>query len=387
MSLSLASVSTKMAGLAWLLMVLAGGFAVWQQRTVLPHQAFAAARIWLWICILALLVRSVPVAYWGDPWAERHAELRLLLGALGVWGLTRLKALPTAWALHGLAVAGLLGFFMVLMVGRDGFPTNAIPWAGGVAMMALVLLHGSVLLAAPVVQRGLWGLGAVAAMAAVLMSETRGAYGVVGWAAVWLLWQSRGKLTLKTLGAAALVSVLALVALRNTPLVQAPMNRVMLAVAEFQGSQARVEGAQNSSVGARVELWKLAAQAVPQKPWLGHGHDERLNLIHQWGKDHNSETVTNLGHMHNQYLHDLMDHGLVGLASTLIYLFGLTGMAIWLLKRKQAFAGWALGGVAFMHATTSLTNVNFAHNYYPTIMSLVVGVALVSMATESAPKQ
>jgi O-antigen ligase len=378
-ALALSSVSTKWAGAAWLLLLVWGlVLGLRSARVLTPNDIQAAATAWLIVCALALLVRAVPVLFWNDPWEERHAEFRLLLGALGVWGLTRVRDVHTTWAIHGLAIAGGLGLGLTLWGGRDGLPTNAIPWAGGMALVCLLLLHSTALLAQTSQQRLSWGLGAGAALAAVLISETRGAYGVVLWAGAWLLWQWRKKLTLKSLALAVLIAAALLVGLRNTALVQTPLNRVLTAVSEMQGSQTQQEGAQNSSVGARVELWKLAAQAVPQKPWLGHGHDERLNMIKKWGKDHNSETVTSLGHMHNQYLHDLMDHGVLGLISGLVYLFGLTGLAVWLLKRKQALAGWTLGGVAFMHASANLTNVNFAHNYYPTMMSIVVGLALLS---------
>lgn len=383
--LALASVSTKSAGAAWLLLVVWGLAVDWRSaRALTPTEIQLAASAWLLICALALLVRAVPVVFWNDPWNERHAELRLLLGALGIWGLTRCKGINTALALHGLAIAGGLGLGLTLWGGRDGLPTNAIPWAGGLAMMCLLLLHGAVLAAKLPLQRWAWGLGAGAALAGVLVSETRGAYGVAIWAVAWLLWHWRKKLTLKSLALAVLIAIALLVGLCNTTLVQTPLNRVLTAVSEMQGSQTQQEGVQNSSVGARVELWKLAAQAVPEKPWLGHGHDERLDLIKKWGRDHDSETVASLGHMHNQYLHDLMDHGILGLISGLVYILGLTGLAMWLLKQKQAFAGWTLGGVAFMHATASLTNVNFAHNYYPTIMSIVVGLALLGTRQEHA---
>lgn len=386
-SLALASVSTKWAGAAWLLLLVWGLVPGLRSARVLnPADIQTAATAWLIVCALALLVRAVPVVYWNDPWEERHAEFRLLLGALGIWGLTRGRGVYTAWALHGLAIAGGLGLGLTLWVSRGDLPTHPIPWAGGMAMVCLLLLHSAVIVAKLPLQRWAWGLGAGAALAAVLISETRGAYGVVLWAGAWLLWQWREKITLKSLALAMLIAVALLVGLRNTALVQTPLNRVLTAVSEMQGSQTQQEGAQNSSVGARVELWKLAAQAVPQKPWLGHGHDERLNMIKKWGKDHNSEAVTSLGHMHNQYLHDLMDHGVLGLISGLVYLFGLTGLSIWLLKRKQALAGWTLGGVAFMHASANLTNVNFAHNYYPTMMSIVVGLALLHSINSSSPR-
>lgn len=384
-ALALASVSTKWAGAAWLLLLVWGLAVGWRSARVLtPIDIQSSATAWLLVCALALLVRAVPVMFWNDPWAERHAEFRLLLGALGIWGLTRGKGVSTAWALHGLAIAGGFGLGLTLWDGRGSLPTNPIPWAGGLAMMCLLLLHGAVLVAKLHLQRWAWGLGAGAALAGVLVSETRGAYGVAIWAVAWLLWHWRKQLSFKSLALAVVVTAALLVGLRNTTLVQAPLNRVLTAVSEMQGSQTQQEGAQNSSVGARVELWKLAAQAVPEKPWLGHGHDERLNMIKKWGRDHDSEVVTSLGHMHNQYLNDLMDHGVLGLISGLIYILGLTGLAMWLLKRKQAFAGWTLGGVAFMHATASLTNVNFAHNYYPTIMSIVVGLALLGGRQEHA---
>lgn len=383
--LALSAVSSKIAGAAWLLLVL-GGVLAWAQSrsTSYREEAHTAARIWLGVCLLALLVRTVPVTYWGDPWEERHAEIRLLLGALGAWGLTRKWCLSTRWVLHSLTLASVLGLALVLIVGPDHLPTNSIPWAGAIAMVGLFLLHGATLLALQRLEAAVWGMGAVSAMAAVLASGSRGAYGIVPWAVFWLLWHKRRAISRSKFAIAIVVSAVAVTGLLNTTLIQTPYSRVVTAVTEWQSSLADQSDWQNSSVGARISLWRLAEQAVPHQPWLGYGHDERLNLIHQWGTDHNSTIVTTLGHMHNQYLHDLMDHGLWGLASTLSYLTGLLGLAWWLLKRQQTFAGWTLGGLAFMHATTSLTNVNFAHNYYPTIMSIVAGLALLGIRQEHA---
>lgn len=378
-SLAFASLSTKMAGVAWLFLVVCGlVMGVRSRQFVTPTTAHAAAKIWLWICLLALMFRAVPVVFWSDLWEEQHGPLRLFLGALGAWGLTRSKTFTTTWALHGLAIAGVMGLGLTLLGGRGSLPTNAIPWAVAMAMIGLLLLHSSVLLAEQPLQRMVWGVGAAAALAAVLVSETRGAYGALVWAVFWLLWHWRKKLTLKRMALAALVAMVLVAGLRNSPFVQVPFKRIEIAVTELRESQHLQEGSQNSSVGARVELWRLAANSIPQNPWLGHGRDERLNLIHQWGKDRNSDTVANLGHMHNQYLHDLMDHGVWGLMSSLVYMLGLTWLAYWLGKRGQSFAGWTLGSVAFMHASASLTNVNFAHNFYPVIMSIVVVLALLS---------
>ena len=47
-------------------------------------------KIWLITTAVALLLKTVPMIYWADPQSERHAEFRLLLGALGLYGLCQL---------------------------------------------------------------------------------------------------------------------------------------------------------------------------------------------------------------------------------------------------------------------------------------------------------
>jgi O-antigen ligase len=246
-------------------------------------------------------------------------------------------------------------------------------------MVGVFLLTGATLIARQRLEAVAWNLGAASAVAAVLVSGSRGAYGVVIWAALWLLAHKRKAFDNRRIVIVIAVSALAIVGLRNTTFIHTPYTRVVTAVSEWQGSLSGQSNWQNSSVGARIRLWRLAEHAVPNQPWLGYGHDERLNLIHQWGQDHNSVTVASLGHMHNQYLHDLMDHGAWGLVSGLAYLMGLAVLARWLLKRGHDFAGWTMGGACFIHASANLTNVNFAHNYYPTIMSVVIGLALLSI--------
>jgi O-antigen ligase len=47
------------------------------------------------------------------------------------------------------------------------------------------------------------------------------------------------------------------------------------------------------------------------------------------------------------------------------------------LRKDQPMAALGMSGILFMHSTSSLTNVNFAHNYYPTILSVAVAVCLL----------
>jgi O-antigen ligase len=97
--------------------------------------------------------------------------------------------------------------------------------------------------------------------------------------------------------------------------------------------------------------------------------------MRQWAEEASSPVVKSLGHLHNEYLQTLLDHGLWGLASLLSYSLGLVFMvrklrAIGDIQDKSLAAG--LASVLFLHMSAELTNMNFAHNYYPTILSLAV---------------
>ena len=101
--------STKIGGLSWVLFGLMGIWAFAQSErhlqlhapsqptTGLPSPHFSgptaieeAARIWLFACLAATAIRIIPHAFWQDDWDRRHAEMRLVLGAMAA----------TAWVSH-----------------------------------------------------------------------------------------------------------------------------------------------------------------------------------------------------------------------------------------------------------------------------------------------
>lgn len=47
-----------------------------------------------------------------------------------------------------------------------------------------------------------------------------------------------------------------------------------------------------------------------------------------------------------------------------------------LLKNGHDTGAFALAGVVYVHMTASLSNVNFAHNYYTAAFSMLVGLSL-----------
>lgn len=412
--LAASTLNTKAPGFAWLWFILAGLLAWWQSRQMVkvgpaevsasPAPVYAGiARIWLITTVVALLLKTVPMLYWADPWGERHAEFRLLLGALGLYGLCQLPlerlrrdyldAHYVAWVGSGLAVACALALWLVLVKGSEAAPTNRIPWACALAISTCTLLT----LARVVTDwrlRYFWLAASLAGLLAVLASDVRGAYGLV------LVWPAlafylfkvkplatvpRARLKTALLTVAALLLVALLI---PSVFIQKPLQRMQIAWPEFESSQVSAAQGANSSVGARLYMWQRSLEAIQESPWTGYGRAGRMALIQQWGDEAASPTVKALGHLHNEYLQTLVDHGLWGLASLLSYSLGLLWMARKLrashdVRLKALAAG--LAGVVFMLMSSGLSNMNFAHNYYPTVLSLAVTLLVCAAARPSTP--
>lgn len=384
-------------GAAWVLLVVVGFWGAWRTRQTNTTDTAPWIKTWLIACAIAMVLKTVPTLYWADPWAERQGEIRLLLGALAVWGLTRwrgLDALAIGRISHALTISSALGLTWVLIYGRGQLCTNAIPWAVSMAMVSGWLLAISLRSDAPTPQRWFWLLGGLLALLAVLASQSRGAFGIVAWWGGTLVhhaWQNRHhthsnrRLMMQTLVVTTAL-LAAIWALSVTPVLQRPAQSLREAVREIAHSQKSAAAGSNSSVGSRLYMWQRSHEAIAQSPWIGHGRDGRLHSLATWAIQGNSTEVSRLGHLHNEYLNQLVDHGLWGLASQLSYIMGLLWMVKQLVQTRQKTAAQVIGCIAFMHTMSSMGNVNFAHNYYTTALSMMV-ILTLWLAQPIAEKQ
>jgi len=395
--LALASLNTKALGAAWALLVVVGLWQLHHSRRLDKTAPFPAfVKLWLWATLVGFAVKALATAYWNDPWPERHGEIRVLLGALaayGAYGYWRERAAQCqkliVWISHALSLTALLGLSWVIWHGRWQLTTHPIPWAGVMGMFSCWLLALGLDERFELAHRRWWLLGSGLAVMAVLASQSRGAFvvamwwlGVVGWRA----WRSLRHLShpsgsLQRLAWRGATAAALLVGLSFTPLLERPRLSLQDAVSEAQlALQAPAEGS-NSSVGARLYMWQRSLSAIAQAPWLGHGHDGRKALIQQWAQDAQSEEVQRLGHVHNEYLHQLIDHGVLGLLSQAAIVLGLLRVVLQLRQTGAGTAALALGGIWTVYAVGSLSNVNFAHNYYTGGLSLMTGlvIGLLSM--------
>jgi O-antigen ligase len=394
--LVLTPVSNKLAGLAYIGLLLVALWAWWR----VPRLDIAAigpeqlgARFWLGVCLAAVVLRAAVSLRWGDSLGARHFEIRVLLAALAVYALRgRLFFSPRhrPWLMHALALA-LMGAFGIAFVHSRATPTNPIPWAASVSfltcvLMALAMEGGSKWLRLSAVAGSFAGVGAV------VLSQSRGSLGIIVWAGF--------------LGALALYRAMHAVpqpdslAARLKPKIWMPSVVLLSLLAVFFSMPrfyaepaARMQAAWSdvarlslaskngapppevvaTSVGVRVYMWQMAINQIEQAPLLGYGRDQRIAWVQGLSKTSGTDVFGSLAHLHSDPLNALFEHGIIGLMSYLGMAVGL-GWTAWRYAPAGSAMRLGLTGLVWMHLTSGLSNMNTGHNYYGVVLSLSIAL-------------
>lgn len=398
--LAVGRLHTGVSGLAWLGWCLTGAWWAWRQTwTPDPSQADPRPRLWLWGLLVFSVFMIVPGAFWQVPFKEREETWRMVLAAAATLALCRRipadqVSVLREWVGRSAMLACVLGWLVVNWRGRDHLPTNAIPWAMGMAFWLAWLwpwywhTRGG--------QRWLGTVALLLGVGAVIQSETRGAYWILPWLALtgawwWLQRRPRGgKSMARALG---LVLVLALTAhwsgasgrvwqrMQVGWLEWQQAGDVLDAVAKGAVASPEQGALLNASMGARRALWSDAWEGFLAHPWTGIGPQARQERIVNLAIRSNAPGLRGLGHMHNEYLNDMLDHGVWGLLALLVLLGTLIGLAY----RSQGVARWQLAGLTTLHALGGWTNVNFAHNDYSLMLGMTVSLALICSNSPAHP--
>jgi O-antigen ligase len=384
-STALAPVSTKTAGLAWLLLVLVGLVFAWRQPKTQTANT-QTSDVWLTYCVAALLLGLLPVLYWGDNLEDAlKFELRLMLPALvSAMLLKRVQISPALrrWLVEAVCAAAVLALVVAVYHvffgrGRGGVPSNAIPWGVSAAMLAAWLLP---LLAQklkkPLSIKKVWLLptALLAALLSVFVISTRSAYVIVLWVAgiTWLYAIKRP--ALKWSGIVAVLVVFPALLLASSKLPGDPMviGRGIADVERFLKGDTTNEG----SVDSRLRLWQIAGKGIAQSPLIGHGAKQRHIYIQQQSAELKLPYIAKMGHFHNEYLHVWFDRGLVGFAGLLLIIIGMWHASV-LLARSDAAAALQMRGLLFMHVAANFFNVNSAHHYYGVMLGLLTALVFL----------
>jgi O-antigen ligase len=291
-----------------------------------------------------------------------------------------------------LALACWVALVVVWVVGRDT-PTNALPWAAGVSFVVCVLLGRLFDPLSTWAVRGALMLSGMGGVAAVLLSQSRGSYGVVLCLVVALLvmsWhfalQRRGRMVWRSAVILA-VGVVAIAAI-FPQLYRAPQERIQAAAQEASKLTNELRRGQvsmsalNTSAGARIYMWVRAIDEFDALSVAGVGQRQRQDWVKDLGRKSGSEVIASLNHLHSDPINIWFEHGLLGLASYLAVALGLIWLS-WRARRLGTGPVMGLGGIAFMHITAGLTNFNTIHNFYGVMLSLCVLLTLWLATSES----
>jgi O-antigen ligase len=272
-------------------------------------------------------------------------------------------------------------------------PIHAIAWA--VSLSFLVCLLAPKVLDASVHSghRKLWALCVVLGCVGVVLSQSRGVYGLLIWLALtgYVAASNRTLLQLASLSMRAwlLLSLsfgVFMWALSTQPQwLTNVFQRLYEVWVEASLAQSNPVEAANTSVGSRLFLWSKALDAIELQPWLGYGKENSIAMIKQWGLEINSAQVQKLGHLHHEFLDAWVSHGLMGIISLLVLATGM-GLVVRKLWVPHPRAAQGILGILFMHLTAGLSNTNMVHNYYGAMLSLSISLALVMAASEEAKK-
>lgn len=353
------------------------------------------------ILLLCLLITGLLwTASFGPAWSGPGFAYgaKYALAALCLWGLVNKKDIACQSVLCGLAAGsmGALGVatyqYVVLHWDKAWGFTNAIQF-GGIAMYMGVATWGVALL-------GGWRKGQTWALClcgscgvlASLLSESRGS-----WIAAPLLlvaiWVMAWRYCNKRVAALAMVGMLMGGAVLVLPAHKKFEQRAVLAVHEAQMYLAEPHKYAETSIGQRLEQWRLALHLIEERPIMGwgtEGYARGKQAMVDQGAAHPS--VMEYGHAHNEILDMWVKRGLLGLA-ILFFFYAAPLYVFWPSRARLARVAEPLRPrFLALRAAASLlplayfgfgwTQVFFAHNsghmFY--IFSLVIfGAAIRSM--------
>ena len=201
----------------------------------------------------------------------------------------------------------------------DGFMTSAIPF-GGISLAAGILCLAGIIWARTQVRHTrLWqaalAIGFLAGLYTSFVSGSRG-----GWLAIPIVFTIFCCALLKkdNIKQALIASllVLAALAIAISSLQSQISARYENAISEID--QYVQQDDASTSVGMRLEAWRVAAISIAERPLLGWSHKEYDERLHELAAEKKSSaSITSLSNTHNNYIEAWLHQGIFGLLALL----------------------------------------------------------------------
>ncbi len=374
---------------AALLLVLA--LVLWKKRSEgsLPslktdlsgHPLFIPWMLYLGVCLLTALTAYFPAKGLGQVNSDflKYVCLSALLLAVKKEHLPRLSGIYTAAA----AISALFGIFEALRpalsghgaIVRAGVLMNAVRYGEAMTIAFMLVLSRLLLPSKDSFRRErlLYRLAAAPVFAAILLSQTRGAYLGVMAGVLAIFSFAPGARKKLAVYAGAMLAVGA-VLLTTTPALRNRLS-AMLTVKREDFS----DNSPSTGINVRIELWKVGYKMFKAHPVLGVGPDNIKKVFKRFHPEPFPEEGI-YGTLNNLYVHQAAERGAPGLLALLV-LFG--SMFLFALRRfrdtTSPYALWALCALPAFYVV-NLTEISFQHVH--TAFAIFLALAFSAAAEE-----
>ncbi len=306
---------------------------------------------------------------------EVASYLTFVWGLFGIWGIRKYKPKAEFFWMGlavGVALAALLSGYEAAVLGRrSGGFTHPIQFGNIALLMGVLCLVKALSYDAFGIRPMIYWVGVFSGIASSVWSQTRG-----GWLAILLIFAwiigattkewSKPKKYLLFVAATALF--VALVVQPNSTV----NLRIVEAVNEFNAYFDT--GKEDTSVGARLAMWRVAIEGIHTHPWLGSGTIGWIELRDAAVKQKLlSAFSSGFTHVHNEFIDVTVKHGLIGLVfhmglmlGPMFLFFGPHKSSTNPEVRSLAVAGMV---VPMMYMDFGLTQTFLSHNSGRVVLS------------------
>lgn len=304
-----------------LILALTGAWSlVYSRESTLRKLDWQPRDSWICLCITSVFLFKFVSALWSDsPYlAVRNAlwHTHLLLWPLVLIGLSRCEVTaesierPIAW---GLVFTALWYFASLLWSTPD--PTRPYFMAGTTGYQQLgqlTLVLGTLnflTLTRPGLTSPRWLFALAFLCTLVVLHATSRRIEIAAFALILLacvgyrLWARLSKIQIAAILALLSLMMVTVASLRTGLYVQA-----IEEASEFLKLRQADAGVTQTSIGGRLEMYRLAFLAIAEKPWFGWGAGIRPHLLSQFGAPPQEQFTHR--HFHSEYLQILVEGGI-----------------------------------------------------------------------------
>lgn len=345
------------------------------------HPLFTPWLLYLGVCLLTALTAYFPAKGLGQVNSDflKYVCLSTLLLAVKKEQLSGLAAIYTLTAFL-FAVVGITEVVRSIALGdaaitRANAFMNAVRYSE-VMTIALTLVLSRLLVPAREGFKGellLYQLAALPIFIAITLTQTRGSYlGLLTLVAAMTYFGGTARKKMAAYAAVMLAAALLIIA-ANTGI-----RTRLLAVVNTRRGDFTIDGP-STGINIRMELWKLGFTMFKAHPVLGVGPDNVKKVFTRFHPEPiGFEGIW--GSLHNLYIHQAAERGVLGLGALLFLFWSMFGFALKRFRQgRSQYTLWALC-VLPVYYVMNLTEISFQHVH--TAFAVFLALAFSAAAGE-----